>query len=177
VVWTSAVPARCTILPQVGDDSAATEMPQGDHRVGQALECVVQLTDTLEAPQQATELIFPGEHALNGAKAFFEECGIEQGLAVGPAVVDAVQADGAAAQGEAGSASDRHYARQGLAQQRRFVAVARSGHERRDHIAVAVTEGDDLVALDLLVAIETKTVAAFLGGGGRAVAVNDLGVE
>ena len=184
------------MLSKVGVDLAAAEMPQVDHRVGQGFERVVQFADALEAQQQATELVFPGEDPLDGAKALFEDGGIEErlapasgflpaagigvdvgrhaaiedGLAVGPAVVDAVQADDAAVQGEAdGTGHAREL--------RRFVAVARCGHERRDHIAVAVAESDDLVALDLLVAAETEVVAALLGGRRRAVAVDDIGVE
>lgn len=51
-------------------------MPQIDHRIGQGFECVVQSADVLEAQQQAPELVFPGEYALNGAKAFFEFGGL-----------------------------------------------------------------------------------------------------
>ncbi len=191
------------MLPNVGVDLAVAEMPQVDHRVGQGFERVVQYADPIEAQQQATELVFPGEDPLDGAKAFFEEGGIEQwlaaepgcfpatrigvdvgrhaaiedSLAVGPAVVDAIEADDAVVQGEANGAGDPRELRQGVAQQRRFVAVARCGHERRDYIAVPIAESDDLVALDLLVAAEAEVVAAFLGRGRRAVAVDDVGVE
>jgi hypothetical protein len=47
-------------------------------------------------------------------------------------------------------------------QQRRFVAIARRRYERRDDVAVAIAEGDDLVALQLLVAAEAEVVAPFL---------------
>lgn len=69
------------MLSKVGVDLAAAEMPQVDHRVGQGFERVVQFADALEAQQQATELVFPGEDPLDGAKAFFEEGGIEERLA------------------------------------------------------------------------------------------------
>ena len=58
------------MLSKVGVDLAAAEMPQVDHRVGQGFERVVQFADTLEAQQQAMELVFPGEEPLDGAKAF-----------------------------------------------------------------------------------------------------------
>jgi hypothetical protein len=35
-------------------------MPQIDHRIGNGFECVVQLTETFKAQQQAPELVFPG---------------------------------------------------------------------------------------------------------------------
>ena len=191
------------MLPNVGVDLAAAEMPQVDQRVGQGFEGVVQFAEAIEAQQQAAELVFPGEDPLDGAKAFFKDGGIEErlapapgsfpatrigvdvgrhaaiedGLAVGPAVVDAIEADDAAMQGEADGASDARELRQGVAQQRRFVTVARCGHQRRDDIAVPITESDDLVALDLLVAAEAEVVAAFLGCGCRAIAVDDVGVE
>jgi len=65
----------------VGVDLTAAEMPQIDHRIGQGFERIVQRADALEAQQQAPEFIFPGEHALDGAKALFEDGGIEQRLA------------------------------------------------------------------------------------------------
>lgn len=40
----------------------------------------MQPTDTLEAQQQPLELIFPCKHALDGAKAFFENVRIEYPL-------------------------------------------------------------------------------------------------
>ncbi len=104
-------------------DLPAAEMPQVDHRIGQGLERVMQRTEALETQQQAPEFIFPGKHALDGAKTLFEDGGIEQrlaatpgcfpgarigvdvgrpaaieyGLAVRPAIVDAVEADDAVA--------------------------------------------------------------------------------
>ena len=41
----------------------------------------MQLAETLVAIQQAAELVFPGEHALNGAKALVEYGFFEEGLA------------------------------------------------------------------------------------------------
>jgi len=98
-------------------------MPQIDHRVGEGFERVVQRTDALEAQQQTLELVFPGEHALDGAKALFKDGEIEQrfaaafgdfpaarigvdigrhaaienGFAVWPTIVDVIQTDHAAA--------------------------------------------------------------------------------
>ena len=77
----------------------------------------MHVTDAFKARLQAAKFIFPGEHALNGAKALFKDrrieaalatalrgfastrvlgnvgnhAAIENRLAVGPAVVDAVQ--------------------------------------------------------------------------------------
>ena len=98
---------------------ALAEMPQINHRICQAFQGVVQLTDPLEAQQQAPKFIFPGEHALDGAKPFLKNICIENRLAsplrsvsptricrniwnhtaienrfpVGAAIVDPIQAD------------------------------------------------------------------------------------
>ncbi|SAL36484.1 hypothetical protein AWB69_03494 [Caballeronia udeis] len=56
-------------------------MPQIDHRIGERLERVVQVAQTLEAQQQAAELVFPGEDALDGAEAFIENGRVEKRLA------------------------------------------------------------------------------------------------
>jgi hypothetical protein len=85
---------------------------------------------------------------------------VEDRLEVGPAVVDTIKTDDGAAEIHAHLPDDAHHPGQRLPQQRRFVAIARRRHERRDHIAPAVAEGDDLVALDLLVAAETEVIAA-----------------
>ena len=53
--------------------SAAAEVPQVDHRVGQGLEGIVDCTDDLISNQNPAKLVFPGEHSLDGAKALFEE--------------------------------------------------------------------------------------------------------
>jgi len=63
-------------------------MPQIDHRVGEGFERVVQRTEALEAQQQTLELVFPGEHALDGAKALFEDGGIEQRFAAALLQID-----------------------------------------------------------------------------------------
>jgi hypothetical protein len=62
---------------------------------------------------------------------------------------------------------------QRVAQQGRFVAVAGSGDERRDDVAVAITQSHYLVALEVLVATVPEVIAAFLCRRGRAIAVND----
>ena len=67
--------------------------------------------------------------------------------------------------------------RQRFSQRRRFVAIAPGCHERRNHVAVPITEDDDLVALDLLVATEAEVIASFLGCCGRAITVNDGDVQ
>src|SRR5476651_2473084 len=98
-------------------DSAV--MAQIDQRIGKRLERVVHVTDAFEAQQQTAKLILPGEDAFNGPEALLEDgwikvslstafrclastgvlgdvrnhAAIEDGLAVSPAVVDAVQTD------------------------------------------------------------------------------------
>ena len=44
-------------------------MPQVDHRVSEGLECIVDRAQTLEAKQQAPELVLPGEDPLDGPEA------------------------------------------------------------------------------------------------------------
>jgi hypothetical protein len=50
-------------------------------------------------------------------------------------------------------------------------------NKRRDDIAIAIAEGDDLIALDLLVPAETDVVAALLRRCRRTVAVDDGCIE
>jgi hypothetical protein len=165
-------------------------MPEVDRGIGKGLECVVQLTETSKAQQQAPELVFPSKHPLDPLKSFLKyrrieqrlaasfrllsithirvdignHAAIENGLAVGPAVVDAIQADNTGLKINSDHVGDADHFGQGLAQQRRFIAVARRRHERRDHVAIAVAEGHDLVA-------------AFLGARRRAVAVDDRDIK
>ena len=96
----------------------AAVVPQIDQGVGERFERIVHLTNPLKAKQQTAKLVFPGEHALDGAKAFLQDgrievrlatplgcftstrvlwnirvhVPVEDGPAIGPAVVDAVQA-------------------------------------------------------------------------------------
>ena len=67
--------------------------------------------------------------------------------------------------------------RQGFSQERRFIAIAWCRNKRRDDITIAIAEGDDFVAFDLLVAAETDVVAAFLRRCRRTIAMDDSGVE
>ena len=48
---------------------------------------------------------------------------------------------------------------------------------RRNHIAIAIAESDDLVALHLLVPAEADVVAAFLRRCRRTIAMDDRGIE
>src|ERR1700728_3979497 len=133
-------------------------------------------TEALEPEQQATELILPAKHALNGIETFLEYVGIEKrlpatfgefpasgiGIDIGhhatsedrlpilPAIINPIQADNCSAQVYANGAGYSCHYRQGVAQERRFIMVARSRDKRRDDIAIPVAEGDDLIALDLL---------------------------
>src|SRR5580704_17166448 len=65
---TSRITARCTgkETQAWSVKSAPAVVPQIDHRIGNGFECVVQLTETLRAQQQAPELVFPGELPLDG---------------------------------------------------------------------------------------------------------------
>ena len=47
--------------------------------------------------------------------------------------------------------------------------VARSRDKRRDDIAIPVAEGDDLIALDLLVRVEADVVAALIATSRKLV--------
>jgi hypothetical protein len=67
--------------------------------------------------------------------------------------------------------------RQGFSQERRFIAIAWRRNKRRDDIAIAIAEGDDLVAFDLLVPAEPDVVAAFLRRCRRTIAMDDSGVD
>ena len=183
--------------------SAAAEVAQVDHRVGQRFKGIVDVADDLIANQHTTEFIFPSEHAFNGAKAFFEDrrtehalgsalgglsgarvlvdvgnhATVEDRLSVGLAVVDTVETDDAPSKIDADGLGDARQLRQCLTQQRGLVAVARGSYEWRDHVAVAVTKRDNFVALDVLVSAKANVVAALLGNGRRAIPVNDGCVE
>jgi len=118
------------------------EMPQVDHRIGQRFECVVQLAEAIETKQQAAELIFPAEHTLDGVEPLFENGGVEKrfpaslesfstagirvdignhpaienGFAVSPAIVDAIQADDGSVKVNANSMGDARHQRQSFSQ-------------------------------------------------------------
>src|SRR5665647_1830557 len=170
--------------------SVVAEVPQVDHRVDQGLEGIVDIGDDLVANENAPEFVLPSEDALDGAKALFEDgitehtfgstlggfsaarvlvdvrnhVAVEDRFAVGFAIVDPVEADGAPSKIDANGTGDARQLRQCLTQQRRLVAIARGCDEWRDHIAVAVAKRDDFVA-------------PLLGDGCGAVAVNDRGVK
>ena len=55
--------------------------------------------------------------------------------------------------------------------------VAGSRDKRRDDIAIPVAEGNDLIALDLLMPVEADVVAPFLRRRGRTIAMDDGHVE
>ena len=182
--------ARRNEIPPVASSGRGSDLAvvsEIDHRVGQGLERIVQPADAFKAQQQPAELVLPGKHPLDGAEALLEDgrledrlaaslrllpaarigvdvgnhAAIEDGLAVGPAVVDTIKTDDGAAEIHADLPDDAHHFGQRLPQQRRFVAVTWRHHEWRDDVAVAIAEGDDLVALDLLVPAEAEVVAPF----------------
>ena len=45
-------------------------------------------------------------------------------------------------------------------EERRFILIAGRGYERRDHVAISVTKGDDLVTFDVFVAAEPNVIAS-----------------
>src|SRR5882757_401547 len=70
------------VVPSIEVGTTSTgDFVSHDHRVGEGFECVVQLTETIKAKQQATELVFPGEQPLDGPKALLEDGRVEALLA------------------------------------------------------------------------------------------------
>src|ERR1700728_1187365 len=156
-------------------------------------------TEALEPEQQATELILPAKHALNGIETFLEYVGIEKRLpatfgefpasGIGidiehhaavedrlpilPAIINPIQAYNCSMQVYANGTGYACHDRQGVAQKRRFIMVAGSRNKRRDDIAIPVAEGNRLVALDLLVSVEADVLTTFLRRRGRAIAMDD----
>src|SRR3984957_6595309 len=193
------------ILPVAGGGrgSDLAVVPEIDHRIGEGLERVVQPTDAFEAKQQPAELVLPSKYPLDRAEALLEDdrledrlaaplgrlsaarvgvdvgnhAAVEDRLAVDPAVVDTIKTDDGAAEIYSDLADDAHHLGQGRPQQRRFIAIARRRHERRDHVAPAIAEGDHLVALDLLVAAEAEVIATLFRRRCRAVAMDDRRIE
>jgi hypothetical protein len=100
--------------------SVPAVVPKIDHRVGERLERVVHVADAFEAQQQTAKLVLPGKDAFDGSEALLEDrrvkvllapafrrfaparvlgdvrghAAIEDRAAVGPAIVDPIQADG-----------------------------------------------------------------------------------
>jgi len=119
-------------------------MPEIDHRIGEDLECAVQLTEALKTKQEPPELIFPGKHPLDRVKSFLkyrrvkqrlaaslglrsaapirvdvgDHAAIEDGFAVGLTVIDAIEADKAAPKIHTHILGDADHFGQGFAQQR-----------------------------------------------------------
>ena len=87
---------------------------------------------------------------------------IENGFSINPTIVDAIQADDGSFQSQADGLSDARHLRRGLSQQRRLITITRGRNKWCDHIAISVTESDNLIAFDLLVAAEPDIVAALL---------------
>jgi hypothetical protein len=124
------------------DNLSLAEVPKIDHRISQRFECVVDFADKFESKQQALELVFPGKHALDGAKALIENRGIEDlfattlggfsatwifvdvgrhaaienGFSIQRAIVDAIQTDDGAAQVKTDGLGDARQLRQRLSQ-------------------------------------------------------------
>ena len=163
----------------------------------------MQLAEAIEPKQQASELVFLTEQPLDRIESLFEDRGVEErfaaslwcfattgvwidvgnhplienGLAVKAAVIDAIQTDNASVKVEANRLGSPPQLWKGFAKQWGFIAIARARNNRRDHIAVAVAEGDDLVALHFLVPAETNVVAALFRCRRRAIAVDDRDIE
>jgi hypothetical protein len=178
-------------------------MSQIDHCICQGLQSVVQLTFPFKAKQQPLEFLLPGEHALNREKAlgknFFVEDAlwsrlrrfliarvlgnignhvmVEDGFPVLFAVIDTVEAHDAPIEVESDKTSNREHFWQFLAKKRGFVVIAGSTDERGDHIAVAIAKRHDFVTLEVLMAVVSEVVAAFLRRRTGTIAVNDFDIE
>ena len=57
------------------------------------------------------------------------------------------------------------------------MTIARSSNKRGDYIAVAVTEGHNFVAFEVLVSAEAKIIAALFCRCSCTITVNDTDVE
>ena len=101
---------------------------------------------------------------------------VEDRLTVTRSVVATVQAQDRAGKIDADALGDVLDVSESLDEERGFVAVARSGDEGSNHVAMAIAEGDDLAPLVMLVAVASEVVAALLGGGAGAVAVDHADV-
>ena len=163
----------------------------------------MQLTYALKPKQKAAELILPTEHPLNRIEPLFEygsveerlaaslgdfsptrigvnvgyHAAIENGFAVLPAIIDAIQADDGSLEVKDNRMGNACHLRQRCAQQRGFIAIAGCCNKWCDHIAIAVAESDDLIAFHFLMAAEPNVVATFLRRGCRPITMNDGRVE
>jgi len=178
-------------------------MSQVDQRIRQCFERIMHFASSLKTQQQSTKFILPGENPLNGAEPFFKNKRVKQpltptlyrftppgifvdvrchppvenGFTVSPGVVRPVQTDNAAVQVEPQGFRQRSQTGQAFAKERGFVQITGCGNERRNHVAVAVTEGHDLVTLHFFVAAEADVIAAFFRGGGGAIPVDNSEIE
>ncbi len=57
------------------------------------------------------------------------------------------------------------------------MSIARSCNKRGNHIAVAIAEGHNFIAFEVLVPTESEVIATFLRGCGRPIPVDDTDVE
>jgi hypothetical protein len=143
-------------------------VPKVGHRIGQGFEGVVQLAEAFEPKQQAAKFIFPAKRPLYGIESLFENGtveewlaasfgasstagvrvdignypAIENGFAVPPAIVDAIQANDSSLKIKGNCKGEARHQRQGFSQKRRFIAIAGRRNKRRNHIAIAIAESD-----------------------------------
>ena len=62
------------VVPSIEVGTTSTgDFVSHDHRIGKRLQRVANLTDAFEAKEQTPKLVFPGEHALDSAKALLED--------------------------------------------------------------------------------------------------------
>ena len=61
--------------------SAPAVVPEIDHRIGEGLECVVQLTEAIKAKQQPPKLVFPSKHSFNRVKSLVKNSRLKERLA------------------------------------------------------------------------------------------------
>jgi hypothetical protein len=67
--------------PITAGSSALAIVPEIDHRIGQGLECVVELTEAIKTKQQSPEFVFPSKHAFNRREAFLKDRQLKEQLA------------------------------------------------------------------------------------------------
>ena len=163
----------------------------------------MQLADAFEPEQQAAEFVLPAEHTLNGVEPLLENrlvekwpaaafsgfpasgigvyvrhhAAVENRLPVTPAIVDAVEAHDRALKIEINGIRDPRHLWKRFTEERRFIVIAGRRYERRNHITISITKGDDLVAFDLLVPAESDVIAALLRRCRRAITVDHRGVQ
>ncbi|MCY7278776.1 MAG: hypothetical protein LH702_34840 [Phormidesmis sp. CAN_BIN44] len=88
-----------------------------------------------------------------------------------------IQTDDSFVQLDSDLLSDTCHLRQRFVQERRLMSIARGCHKWREHIAVAIAEGNNFVPFEVLVPTESEVIAAFVRGCRRPISMNNADVE